>query len=306
MKKNQKNKNKQEAAIQIQNKKQSQSRKQIDLLTDLLKTTKKIPANIVQKFKDENAAQSKTFKYKLKYLAPTLISIVISLVTLNMNRNYSESLLPLNYSITKTEDIPKYYPDLNDNIFFSLSAFVHYKLHKNTGGTLTNMFLLTLDRNEKVRVHTQQSISVTPDNLDTLYQKYQNTPTLSLKIEDLDYDSSSKLLWNTSHNSVYIFYPKIHAGATRDSISTAFLVLKGNNNNTQILTLLQKIGTKEENHTDTLISFTDLQIYDIDFWEKSLSDKPEKTKQLFLNIHEATIKKYQKIVQFLKETNSTF
>lgn len=102
------------------------------------------------------------------------------------------------------------------------------------------MFLLTLDRNEKVRVHAQQSINVTPDNSETLYQKYQNTPTLSLKIEDLDYDSSSKLLWNTSHNSVFIFYPKIHAGATRDSISTAFLVLKGNNNNIQILTLLQK------------------------------------------------------------------
>ncbi len=46
------------------------------------------------------------------------------------------------------------------------------------------------------------------------------------------------------------------------TVSTYFLLLRESNNTTEVITILQKLGDKDESYLDTTISFNSLDIFD--------------------------------------------
>lgn len=75
------------------------------------------------------------------------------------------------------------------------------------------------------------------------------------------------------------------------TVSTYFLLLRESNNTTEVITILQKLGDKDESYLDTTISFNSLDIFDFKSWQ-------QQAKKTNLADFE---KVYKKVIDFAKE-----
>lgn len=237
--------------------------------------------------KNSQSEQQTKFKrissYLVKLLAPgTIISLAIFLI----NSNNARDNAPLNYSLDLICDVPKYlpHPDEDSDVFFTLSPYANFKFQRNDGGLLKDLFLITFSSDQQIKVHapiienSNNSMKPHPDM-------------------HIDTDSGASVVWYTKDNSLAIFFSDSFLDMDHDKASSSFLVTKGQNQTYSIITLLFKIGTKNENYQDHSLTFTDIEIFDKLVWERKTT---EENMPSFLNEYDTTIENYQKVIEWLK------
>lgn len=212
------------------------------------------------------------------WLAP---SIILSLVIWGFNIRNEKNNSPLNYSLTQSHDVEKLI-NPNDDVYFTTTPFFTFQLDRNEGGLVKNLFLVTIE---------DDNIRVTAPQISNSYSKEFKPP------QKLDI-SKVTLLWNQKRNLVNIHFSETFFDISKRRISSAFLILKGQNHSYSVITFLSKLGDKKTNYADTTISFTDLEIFDKHIWEEKTGPK---TKDYFLSKYDDTIKNYQKLISWLKD-----
>lgn len=169
-----------------------------------------------------------------------------------------------------------------------------YTLKRNGGGQVKEIYLL------KVSGKDNNDIQLTSSIIDN---EFTNKPKKDSKKTLLDanykfYALDNNLIWNKKNKTVYIFDPELQMSLLTSTVSTYFLLLRGSNNTTEVITILQKLGDKDESYLDTTISFNSLDIFDFKSWQQqanqtNLSD--------FEKVYDQTINDYKKVIEFAKE-----
>ncbi|EMF0083158.1 hypothetical protein ACSSIH_002530 [Enterococcus hirae] len=224
-----------------------------------------------------------------QWIVPTAISASIAIGTFYINHTISVNGSPLDYSVHLTESVAKVSNNTDnfDKNYFTLSPFVEYTLTQNHGGKAKEMYLIKFPRSNKKELKV---ISATPSNTypDLSENKKQR------KINLFDY----KLIWNKNTDHIFIFDSDLQYSTTTETVDTYFLILRGNNNNNEVITVLQKLGGKNEDYKDTTLSFNSLDIFDLHSWEQQAHKTNLKD---FQKVYDETISEYKKVINFTKE-----
>lgn len=224
-------------------------------------------------------AKAEVFSFINKTLAP---SIILSSVIFLINTTNTKNNSPLAYTLNLYDSVAKMgIPD--DDTVFTASPFSTFSLQRNNGGLLENLFLVTVTTQDKVNVFAP----IISNSKSDIYDKNQ-----AFKL-----DGDSLLLWNQEKDLLNIFFPDTAFDPKKESISTAFIVAKGQNHSYSVITLLHKLGSANESYLDTTLTFTDLEIYDKRVWEEQSLDE---NYSFFINEYDKTLNKYQVTIDWLK------
>lgn len=216
--------------------------------------------------------------YLAKFLAP---SIIISLALWILNSQNTTNNSPLNYTLAQFEHVPKMvYP--GESTYFSLSPFSTFRLNRNDGGLLKDLFLVT--------VNDEDSITVTAPMISN------SSSETHAPIDEIN-SSQTTLLWNQKKNILSIHFPDIFFDMAKKNVSSAFLILKGQNHSYSVITFLNKLGNEDNDYADMTLAFTDLEIFDKRVWEEKAGPK---TKTFFLKKYDNTVTNYKKVIEWLK------
>lgn len=214
-----------------------------------------------------------------KTLAP---SIILSFVIFLINTTNTKNTSPLAYTLDLYDSVTKISsPD--DDTVFTVSPFSTFSLQRNKGGLLENLFLVTVSTQDEVNVFAPIISNSKSDTYD--------------KKQSFEFDGDSLLLWNQEKNLLNIFFPDTAFDPKKESISTAFIVAKGQNHSYSVITLLHKMGSANESYLDTTLTFTDLEIYDKRVWKEQSLDE---NYSFFITEYDKTLNKYQITIDWLK------
>lgn len=227
-----------------------------------------------------------------------IFSLIVTILIFCITQDISNDNSPLNYSIELKESVPKINHDLisgnTSKDYFVIQPYMSYTLKRNGGGQVKEIYLL------KVSGKDNNDIQLTSSIIDN---EFTNKPKKDSKKTLLDanykfYALDNNLIWNKKNKTVYIFDPELQMSLLTSTVSTYFLLLRGSNNTTEVITILQKLGDKDESYLDTTISFNSLDIFDFKSWQEqanqtNLSD--------FEKVYGKTINDYKKVIEFAKE-----
>ncbi|EME8119749.1 hypothetical protein [Enterococcus faecium] len=251
-----------------------------------------------QSKKTKKSKENKVGIYLLKNILGILslgTTIAIFMITQNIDNDNS----PLNYSIELNESVPKIQNDKlggdNERDYFTFTPYMSYSLKRNGGGEVKELYLLKVSDEDNDEIKLTSSII---DNDFTNKPSVDNSKKSSSNNNRKFYVYDNSLIWNQKNNIAYIYDPELQMSRLSDNVSTYFLLLRGSNNTTEVITILQKLGDKEENYLDTTVSFNSLDIFDFKSWDQ----QAKKTNLAdFEKVYKKTINDYKKVIDFAKE-----
>ncbi|EMF0280660.1 hypothetical protein KI126_002742, partial [Enterococcus faecium] len=178
---------------------------------------------------------------------------------------------------------------------FTFTPYMSYSLKRNGGGEVKELYLLKVSDEDNDEIKLTSSII---DNDFTNKPSVDNSKKSSSNNNRKFYVYDNSLIWNQKNNIAYIYDPELQMSRLSDNVSTYFLLLRGSNNTTEVITILQKLGDKEENYLDTTVSFNSLDIFDFKSWDQ----QAKKTNLAdFEKVYKKTINDYKKVIDFAKE-----
>lgn len=251
-----------------------------------------------QSKKTKKSKENKVGIYLLKNILGILslgTTIAIFVITQNIDNDNS----PLNYSIELNESVPKIQDDRlggdNERDYLTFTPYMSYSLKRNGGGEVKELYLVKVSDEDNDEIKLTSSII---DNDFTNKPLVDNSKESSSNNNRKFYVNDNSLIWNQKNNIAYIYDPELQMSSLSDNVSTYFLLLRGSNNTTEVITILQKLGDKEENYLDTTVSFNSLDIFDFKSWDQ----QAKKTHLAdFEKVYKKTINDYKKVIDFAKE-----
>lgn len=279
--------------------------------------------NIAKKTKLENLEKLKPKQSRLPIIL-SLISIFISLFVFIIGKSFSDNHQPLDYQISNIQPNSEKVGDGN----FTASPLLNIFLDRNGGGLKKDIFLADFDNSNNIVITpTSHSTIKIQDLLDKIIpnlNQIAKEATSQSNFESRIATASSDYLkpdYAINHQeasiptdiSPYNFFPFIEnnniqffdgnlALYHQPKIAPKFIVLKGMDNDYQILTFFYILNKTHDNSKDVVIHFNTLELFSNYSWENKINVKnltSEEKKQI-ADLKYKTQEQYTKLLDFIR------